>query len=113
MIPSELPRYWAARAAELAPYAPAAAAAFRQAGAELQNALDAAADEALTLTEAARESGYAARTLRQKVAEGEIPNAGKKGSPRIRRGDLPRRARATSGGWDPRDHVAGIVGGAT
>lgn len=67
------------------------AALFRLHAAELEEELRAAADEELTLTEAARESGYSADHLRHLVADGAIPNAGKHGRPRIRRGDLPRK----------------------
>lgn len=47
--------------------------------------------EPLELTEAAHESGYSYSTLQSKVASGELPNAGEKGSPRIRRCDLPQK----------------------
>ena len=43
---------------------------------------------ALTLTEAAAESGLRYDTIQGKVASGEIPNAGRHGSPRVRRCDL-------------------------
>jgi len=43
---------------------------------------------ALTLTEAATESGLRYDTVQGKVASGEIPNAGRRGSPRVRRCDL-------------------------
>ncbi len=42
----------------------------------------------LTLTEAAAESGLKYDTIQGKVASGEIPNAGRRGSPRVRRCDL-------------------------
>jgi hypothetical protein len=58
---------------------------------ELDAALRDMQDEALGLVEAARESGYSAERLRHMVAEGTIPNAGRRGSPRIRRSDLPRK----------------------
>ena len=45
--------------------------------------------EALSLEAAAEESGYSYSSLQQKVAKGELPNAGGKGSPRVRRCDLP------------------------
>ena len=61
---------------------------------QLTEAVKRAEDEALTLEEAATASGYARRTLREKVSTGEIPNAGEKGRPRIRRGDLPRRVKS-------------------
>lgn len=110
MIPSALPPAWRARAAELEPFASGAAAAFRQAADELEEAIRQAEDAELTLAEASRESGLAQRTLRLKVASGVIPNAGRKGAPRIRRRDLPRRA-GSGGGWDADSHVRAIVGG--
>ena len=50
--------------------------------------------EALTLEDAAEASGYSYSSLQKKVAGGELANVGTKGSPRVRRGDLPRKARA-------------------
>ena len=50
--------------------------------------------EMLTLEAAERESGYSRDRLRHMVADGDVPNAGRKGAPRIRRGDLPRKSRA-------------------
>jgi hypothetical protein len=102
MIPSALPATWRHRAEELRPYAPAAAEAFRAAADELEAALREAADEELTLAAAAEASGYSARRLRELISGGELPNAGRKGAPRIRRGDLPRRAAKSTGiQYDP------------
>jgi hypothetical protein len=76
----------------------------RRRGAEVQAvALESCADEleeayrehalaALTLTEASQESGYSYSALQKKVASGELPNVGTKNGPRVRRGDLPRKA---------------------
>jgi len=47
--------------------------------------------EALTVGQAANESGYSYGALQKMVSEGTIPNVGKKGAPRIRRGDLPKK----------------------
>ena len=47
--------------------------------------------EALSLTEAAVESGYSADHLGALIGAGRLPNAGHKHSPRIRRQDLPRK----------------------
>ncbi len=58
---------------------------------ELEEALRASDDASLTLTEAARVSGYSTDHLRRELREGHIPNAGRKHAPRIRRGDLPRK----------------------
>jgi len=71
----------------------AAAAAERHAE-QLVDAVTEAEGEVLTLAEAAAVSGYARRTLRQKVSEGEIPNVGKRNAPRVRRGDLPMRVKS-------------------
>jgi hypothetical protein len=58
--------------------------------------LDAAAhppglDVPLTLSEAAAESGYSVDHLSRLLRSNRLPNAGRRYSPRIRRGDLPRR----------------------
>ncbi len=45
----------------------------------------------LSLPEAAARSGYTVEHLGRMVREGRIPNAGRKGSPRIRSADLPRK----------------------
>ena len=69
---------------------------------DLEAALREQALEALTLNEASQESGYSYSTLQKKVASGELPNMGSKNCPRVRRGDLPRKAgqlpRGPSGG---------------
>ena len=45
----------------------------------------------LTLTDAARESGYTREHLGRLVRDGKIPNAGRPGAPRIARRHLPRK----------------------
>ncbi len=50
-------------------------------------------DTTLTLTEAARESGYSADHLGRLVRKGKIPNAGRPGAPRVALTDLPAKAR--------------------
>jgi len=77
--------------------------------AELQEAIREAASEELTLAQAARESGYSERRLRELVAEEKVPNAGELGRPRIRRGDLPRKARPKSEPFDAAAHAAGVL----
>ena len=47
--------------------------------------------ETITLHQAARESGFSYSALEKNVRRGAIANVGKKGAPRIRRGDLPRK----------------------
>ena len=78
---------------------------------ELLDAVREADDEPLTLAQAATESGYSARRLREFVAEGSIPNAGERGRPRIRRGDLPKKPGATSaGGFDAQQEARRVLG---
>ncbi len=56
---------------------------------ELSEKLQEWLDELLTLREASDWSGLAYGTLEARVRAGTLPNAGRKGSPRIRRRDLP------------------------
>ena len=58
---------------------------------EVEEALRDDQDETLTLAEAALESQYSVEHLRKLLSKDRIPNAGEKGRPRIRRGDLPAR----------------------
>ena len=44
--------------------------------------------EALTLEQAAAEAGVTADTVGRRISRGEIPNAGRKNRPRVRRCDL-------------------------
>lgn len=62
--------------------------------AEVEALLTAEEGETLSLTRAARESGYSAGHLGRLVRNGTIPNAGRPHAPRIRRADLPRKATA-------------------
>ncbi len=63
---------------------------------EIDHALQQEADEALSLTEAAAASGYSTDRLRHMITEGKISNAGRRGAPRIRRGDLPVKPRGST-----------------
>jgi hypothetical protein len=111
LAPGALPAAWRARASELRRYAPPAAEAYLCAAQELEEAIRAAQDEQLTLQEAALESGYSVRRLRELVADGSIPQAGEKGRPRIRRGDLPRRAGAVpASAYDMETDAAELAG---
>ena len=67
------------------------ASLFRLHATELQEALRESGDEVLTLQRAAAESGYSESRLRHLIADGTIPQAGERGRPRIRRGDLPSK----------------------
>lgn len=59
---------------------------------ELEAALRVEGDATMTLAQAAVASGYSADHLGREVREGRLRNVGRKGAPRIRRKDLPRKA---------------------
>lgn len=76
-----------------------AAVAWEGAAAELEEALNQEANEALNLQQAAKESGYSVSALGKMVREGRVRNVGRPKAPRIRRADLPRKpARVASPG---------------
>ena len=52
--------------------------------------------EELTVSQAASESGFSEAHLRRLVSEGRLSNCGRKGIPRLRRGELPRKARRST-----------------
>ncbi len=62
--------------------------------ADFQTLLHAADSEALTLADAARESGYTPDHLGKLLRKGTIPNAGRKNAPRILRCHLPYKPSA-------------------
>jgi hypothetical protein len=109
MAIADLLSRWEARAEDLAPYAAPAAEAFRRAARELEAELRAAGDEPLSLEQAAQESGYSSESLRHMVRDGTIPNAGRRGAPRIRRADLPRRPARTASAYDAGEDALSIV----
>lgn len=89
-IPGDLPALWRERAEALRTYGdPNSARLWDIAAVELERSRDVIAGETLSLRDAARESGFTADHLGQLVKDGKIPNAGRKGAPRIRRQDLP------------------------
>ncbi|HEY4306555.1 MAG TPA: hypothetical protein VGM82_18915 [Gemmatimonadaceae bacterium] len=101
MILADLVTHWRTDAETLARYGDERLAAFLRATADqLEAALKAHEDELLDLSAAAKESGYSADRLRHKIADGELPNAGQRGAPRIRRADLPRKSTRRAGGFD-------------
>src|SRR4051812_27002109 len=90
IIPGDLPAVWRLRADTLRTYGdPNSARLWDIAAAELESALQLFNGETLSLTEAARASGYTADHLGALVKSGKIPNAGRKSAPRIHRHDLP------------------------
>ena len=64
---------------------------------ELRADLEAHRLETLSLHDAAREAGMTYKGLQKAVAAGRVRNAGTPNRPRVRRGDLPRKARASQG----------------
>jgi len=68
-----------------------AAEAFESCANELEAAVSVWSTTPLTLEQAAEESGYSRESLGRLVRDGRIRNAGHTGSPRIQRGDLPRK----------------------
>lgn len=55
----------------------------------------------LSLPQAAARSGYSADHLGRLVREGRVPNAGRKGAPRVRVADLPRKPACLPGSERP------------
>ena len=86
-----LPERWLQRAADLEPYAPAAAEAFRRAAGELEVAIRDESEAVMNLAQAAVESGYSIDHLAREIRTGRLPNVGRRGAPRVRRGDLPKK----------------------
>ena len=70
------------------------AVALESCAAELEATLRERDQTTLSLTEAARESGYSADHLGRLVRDGKIPNTGRPGAPRIARSHLPRKTQA-------------------
>ena len=77
-----------------------AAALARSLVTSIRDIRSASLDARLTVTEAARETGYSARQIRRWLKDGKIQNLGTDTAPRVRRGDvishkkcsLPRRS---------------------
>lgn len=109
MTPTELATKWRADADVLEAYAPEMAKVCRSHADALDAALRSVDDDVLSLADAARASGYSPDRLRHKVSSGEIPNVGKKGAPRIRRGDLPLKKNAKASGFDAVAAARGLL----
>jgi hypothetical protein len=93
MNPRELATAWRRKAEELRDLAlESEARAFERCALDLERALAEYDLEALTLQRAADESGYSYGHLQRLVSDGELENIGTSGSPRVRRGDLPRKS---------------------
>ena len=72
------------------------ASAYEKCADALEEALSHEDEALLTLHEAAQLSGYSADHLGRLVREGKIPDAGRKGAPRIARRDLPTKPGAVA-----------------
>ena len=87
---AELLEKWEQDAARMDDYEDTRGAAFaRRHMAELREAVRAEENVLLTYAEAERVSRYSERHLRHLRDTGELPDHGKPGAPRFRRGDLP------------------------
>ena len=108
-----LPQKWETEAELLDGYGCVeAAASARRHAHELTEAIRDAENEELTLDQAARESGYSKRRIRELIADKSIRNAGRKGAPRIKRGDLLKKPSMRGAeGFDASKHAADILGG--
>lgn len=87
-----------------------AAQATREHADQLETAINQWAEEELPLSKASELSGYSYSHLQRLVSEGTIPNAGRPGSPRIRRRDLPRRPNQENIDGDGGEDGNGSVG---
>jgi len=93
-----LPGTWRKRAKALRRYgSESPAVALERCAAELEDTIAERDETTFSLVEASRESGYSADHLGRLVRDGKIPNAGRRGAPRIARRHLPRKAHAPAG----------------
>src|SRR5512134_1380793 len=92
MAPADLVTAWRQQASAYERDGQSGARLLTRCADELEEAIRSGDDAPLTLSDAARVSGYSTDHLRRELREGHIPNAGRKHAPRIRRGDLPRKA---------------------
>lgn len=91
-MPHTLAEHWRADAATLRRRGCLEAARLLESCAdELDQVLAAGENEAVSLAEAARVSGYSPAHLRRLIADGQLRNVAEKGPTRVRRGDLPRK----------------------
>ncbi len=92
MNPRDLPQAWREQAEHFRQLGAAGqACTFEHCAKKLEATLESYQTKALSLAEAARESGYSKDGLARLVRERKIPNVGRKNAPRIRRRDLPRK----------------------
>ncbi len=93
----ELAAAWRRRAELLAQYGdPNSARLWRLAADELDAMVASEREVPLTLHEAAKRTGYTVDHLAERIRRGELPNAGRKGAPRLRVCDLPAPKRSAA-----------------
>lgn len=99
MLPADLPAHFRSLAELVREHTSdeGAAKAYEKAADAIEAAWHNFQGEALTLRQAAEESGYSEGHLQRLVAEGKIRNRGRKNRPRVRRGDLPKKVASASG----------------
>ncbi len=73
---------------------------------QLEEALHAHESELLSIAEASEESGYSASRLYHCIEDGTLPNAGRRGAPRIRRADVPKKLGTRPQGLIPLERAA-------
>jgi len=73
---------------------------------QLEEALHEHESELLSIAEASEESGYSQSHLFHCIEDGTLPNAGRRGAPRIRRADLPKRLGTRPHGLIPLERAA-------
>lgn len=99
MMPAQLPAAWRAAAVVFREHEQTSLAiAYERCANQLEAALGDVRDEPLSLQEAATLGGYSAEHLGRLVRDGKIPNAGRKGAPRIARKDVPIKAGKVASG---------------
>lgn len=115
MTSAELRAKWAQRLAEWRRFGASVsgAAVAEEILSDVEQLEQESPEDALTLSEAARVSGFSSDHLRHLIAAGELANRGRKHAPRVRRGDLPRKATASSanriGAYDADGDALSIV----
>jgi hypothetical protein len=85
----QLPLVWRQRANFIRPYAEAAATAYDEAADQLVEVLRDRENELLNLRQASKASGYSADYLGRLLRDQRLHNHGRRGAPKLRRGDLP------------------------
>ncbi len=85
------------------------AAAARLHAGELREAVRVHSDELLSPPVASSECGYSKRRLRELEAEGLLANHGRKGAPRYRRSELPKKAKAAPPAFDAAGEVRALL----